>query len=109
LNIRKIGVNIILPGIFVIVFFAFAGGIINASIEGQNFNIADFIPSRSVQNNFETIVGIFVLIFGFIGAMVMYKANDVIKNNEKFIYLGTGFIIFSISVTLMYKIIELKM
>ncbi|MBA3749875.1 MAG: hypothetical protein H0X03_03110 [Nitrosopumilus sp.] len=109
MKIRNIVVNIILPSIFVLAFFAFAGGIINASIEGQNFNIADFIPSRAVQNNFETIIGIFVLIFGFIGVVIMYKAYDAIKNNEKYIYLGIGFIIFSISVTLMYKIIELKM
>jgi hypothetical protein len=38
----------------------------------------------------------------------MYKANDVNKINEKYIFLISGFIIFSLSVYFMYYLVSLK-
>jgi hypothetical protein len=105
-----IKINIFLAGIYIVIFFAFTAGIINAIIEGQNYNNYEgFIPSRAVQNNYETIIGIITLIFGFIGLMVMFRAYNTLKTNEKYIYLGVGFAILSLSVIAMYKIAELKM
>ena len=99
-----------MASIYIIIFFAFTAGIINAIIEGQNYNNYDgFIPSRAVQNNYETMVGILTLIFGFIGLMVMFRAYNALKKNEKYVYLGVGLAILSLSVIAMYKIAELKM
>jgi len=109
LKIRYIRIGIILASIYIVVYFAFTAGIINALIEGQNYNIDGFIPSRAVQNNYETIIGVVTLLFGFVGMMVMSRAYNVTKKNEKYIYLGVGLVIFSLSVTAMYKIAELKM
>jgi hypothetical protein len=105
-----IRISIILASVYIVVFYAFTSGIINALIEGQNYNTIDgFIPSRAVQNNYETVIGILTLMFGFIGMVVMHKAYNAIKKNEKYIYLSVGLIIFTLSVTAMYKIAELKM
>jgi hypothetical protein len=108
LRIRGIGLNLILAGIYLIVFFAFTAGLINSLIEGQSFSINGFIPSRAVQNNYETIIGVFTLIFGFVGVLVMYKAYNALKRNEKYGLLCIGIIIFSVSVVAMYRIIEAK-
>jgi formate hydrogenlyase subunit 3/multisubunit Na+/H+ antiporter MnhD subunit len=108
LKLKYSKINLILASIYLIVFFAFTAGLINALIEGQKYNVSQFLPSRSIQNNYETIIGIFILIFGFIGIVVMYKANDVNKRNEKYICLISGFIIFSLSVYFMYYLVSLK-
>ena len=67
MKIKGIEINLILASIYLIVFFAFTAGIINALIEGQKYNAYQILPSRSIQNNYETIIGIFTLIFGLIG------------------------------------------
>jgi hypothetical protein len=108
LNTKSIKINVLLASIYLIIFFAFTSGIINAIIEGQNYNVYQFIPSRSIQNNYETIIGIFILIFGLIGIMVMHKAYNNNKNNEKYIYISVGLIIFSLSVYFMYYLVNQK-
>jgi len=108
LKIKGIEINLILASIYLIVFFAFTAGIINALIEGQKYNVYQILPSRSIQNNYETIIGIFTLIFGLIGTIVMYKAFYNKKRNEKYIYLSIGLIIFSLSIYFMYYLIGQK-
>lgn len=108
LRIKGIGINLILAGVYLIVFFAFTAGLINSLIEGQSFSMAGFIPSRAVQNNYETVIGVFTLIFGFVGVLVMYKAYSALKRNEKYGLLCIGIIISSISILAMYRIIEAK-
>ncbi|MBA3285679.1 MAG: hypothetical protein H0U27_11560 [Nitrosopumilus sp.] len=105
-----IRISIILASVYIVIFYAFTAGLINALLEGQNYNNIDgFIPSRAVQNNYETIIGILTLMFGFIGMVVMHRAYNAIKKKEKYIYLSIGLIIFTLAVTAMYKITELKM
>lgn len=98
----------ILAGIYILIYFAFASGIINAIIEGQNYNQAVFLPSRAVQNNYETMIGITVLVFGFVGALILAKATNVEKLYEKYALIGSGLIIVIISLVFMYQIMELK-
>jgi hypothetical protein len=105
---RGVGISLILAGIYLIVYFAFTSGLINSLIEGQSFNTNGFIPSRAVQNNYETTIGVFTLIFGFVGALVMHRAYSALKRNEKYGLLCIGFIIISISVLAMFRIIEAK-
>ena len=105
-----IRISVILASVYIVIFYAFTSGLINALLEGQNYNNIDgFIPSRAVQNNYETIIGILTLLFGFIGMVVMHRAYNTIKKNEKYIYLSVGLVIFTLSVIAMYKITELKM
>ncbi|TVP41776.1 hypothetical protein [Candidatus Nitrosocosmicus arcticus] len=99
---------LILSSIYILIYFAFASGIINAIIEGQNYNQANFLPSRAVQNNYETMIGITLLVFGFAGALVAVKALNVEKLYEKYALLGSGFLILMVSLIFMYKIMELK-
>ena len=101
-------IKILLASIYLIVFFAFTAGIINAIIEGQKYNVYQFIPSRSIQNNYETLIGISILIFGFIGTMILYKAYNTSKKNDKYIFLSTGLIMLSLSVYFIYNLLALK-
>jgi hypothetical protein len=48
------------------------------------------------------------LIFGFVGALVMHRAYNALKRNEKYGLLCIGFIIISISLVAMYRIMEAK-
>jgi hypothetical protein len=99
---------IILASIYVLIYFAFAAGVINAIIEGHDYNQAVFLPSRAVQNYYETMIGIVLLVFGFVGALIAVKAFNVEKLNEKYALLGSGFLIMMVSLIFMYKIMELK-
>ena len=99
---------LILASIYVLIYFAFAAGLINAIIEGHDYNQAVFLPSRAVQNNYETMIGITLLVFGFVGALIAVKAFNVEKLYEKYALLGSGFLIMTVSLIFMYKIMELK-
>ena len=99
---------LILASIYVLIYFAFAAGLINAIIEGRDYNQAVFLPSRAVQNNYETMIGITLLVFGFVGALIAVKAFNVEKLYEKYALLGSGFLIMMVSLIFMYKIMELK-
>ena len=99
---------LVLTSIYVLIYFAFAAGVINAIIEGHDYNQAVFLPSRAVQNNYETMIGITLLVFGFVGALIAVKAFNVEKLYEKYALLGSGFMIMMVSLIFMYKIMELK-
>ena len=99
---------VILAIVYVLIYFAFAAGIINAIIEGHDYNQAVFLPSRAVQNNYETMIGITLLVFGFVGSMIAVKSFNVEKLHEKYALLGSGFLIIMVSLIFMYKIMELK-
>ena len=99
---------LILASIYGLIYFAFAAGLINAIIEGHDYNQAVFLPSRAVQNNYETMIGITLLVFGFVGALIAVKAFNVEKLYEKYALLGSGFLIMTVSLIFMYKIMELK-
>ena len=99
---------LILASIYVLIYFAFASGLINAIIEGHDYNQAVFLPSRAVQKTYETVIGVTLLLFGFVGALVAVKAFNVEKLYEKYALLGSGFLIMMVSMIFMFKIMELK-
>jgi hypothetical protein len=99
---------LILASIYILIYFAFASGLINAIIEGQDYNQAVFLPSRAVQNSYETMIGVTLLLFAFIGAIIAVKAFNVEKLYEKYALLGSGFMIMMVSLIFMFKIMELK-
>ena len=99
---------LILASIYVLIYFAFASGLINAIIEGHDYNQAVFLPSRAVQNNYETVIGVTLLLFGFVGALIAVRAFNVEKLYEKYALLGSGFLIMVVSMIFMFKIMELK-
>ena len=54
------------------------------------------------------MIGITLLVFGFVGALIAVKAFNVEKLYEKYALLGSGFLIMMVSLIFMYKIMELK-
>lgn len=108
MKLKAISPLVIVASIYILIYFTFTSGIINAIIEGQQYNQAVFLPSRAVQNNYEMIIGVMILLFGFAGAFMTAKAFVIRKINEKYALLGAGFLILVISMIFMYKIIELK-
>ncbi len=108
MKIKFAKISIILACIYIIIFFAFTSGLINALIEGQKYNVSQIIPTRSIQNNYETIIGVTILLFGFIGTMVIHKANSTSKIKDKYMFIAVGLIIFSLSIYFMYDLLSLK-
>ncbi len=108
MKIKGISISIVLASIYIFIFFAFSSGIINAMIEGSNFNFNNIIPSRSVQNAYETAIGVVILVFGFLGMLLVYKASGTPKLSEKYILIGSGLAIFTISIIFAYRIVEMK-
>lgn len=108
MKLKAISPLIIVASIYILIYFAFTSGLINAIIEGQDYNQAVFLPSRAVQNNYEMVIGMTVLVFGFVGALMTAKGFVIDKINEKYALLGAGFLIMIISMIFMYKIMELK-
>jgi hypothetical protein len=54
------------------------------------------------------MIGITLLVFGFVGALIAVKALNVEKLYEKYTLLGSGFMILIVSLIFMFKIMELK-
>ncbi|MGD9672848.1 MAG: hypothetical protein AB7U98_05130 [Candidatus Nitrosocosmicus sp.] len=108
MKLKVISPILIVACIYILIYFAFTSGLINAVLEGQNYNQAVFLPSRAVQNNYETFIGITVLLFGLVGAILTARAFIATKINEKYALLGAGFLILIISMIFMYKVMELK-
>jgi hypothetical protein len=99
---------LILASIYILIYFAFASGLINAITAGQNYTQAVFLPSRAVQNTYETMIGVTLLVFGLVGALIAFKAFNVEKLYEKYALLGSGFLIMMVSLIFMFRIMELK-
>ncbi len=105
---KYIHLSVIVSVIYIIVFFSFSSGIFNGIIEGKNYDQPIFLPSRSIQNLYETTIGISILIGGFIGTFLMYKAKNIGKLNEKYALLGSGLFLIMLSKVFLYKVIDFK-
>ena len=53
--------------VYLVIFFAFASGLVNSIIEGSRTK-AFVVPSRSIQTIGETIVTVMILFMGMFGA-----------------------------------------
>ena len=95
--------------IYLIAFFALAGGIFNALIEGIAAGSQAFIlPTRSAQTLSETIVFVFILFIGMGGTIMLHRAGKVLTSKTQAIFLASGFALIGISLMLGFTLVSLK-
>jgi hypothetical protein len=95
--------------IYLIAFFALAGGIFNALIEGIAAGSQAFIlPTRSAQTLSETIVFVFILFIGMGGAFMLHRAGKTVGSKSQAIFLASGFALIGISLMLGFTLVNLK-
>ena len=95
--------------VYLIAFFALAGGLFNALIEGVAAGSQAFIlPTRSAQTLSETIVFVFILFIGMGGALMLHRAGKSVGSKTQAIFLASGFALIGISFMLGLTLVNLK-
>ena len=95
--------------VYLITFFALAGGLFNALIEGVAAGSQAFIlPTRSAQTLSETIVFVFILFIGMGGALMLHRAGKAVGSKTQAIFLASGFALIGISFMLGLTLVNLK-
>jgi hypothetical protein len=106
---RKSKLIFISAVIYLVVFFALASGMFNATIEGVAAGSGAFIlPTRSAQTLIETIVMIFILFIGVGGAIILYRAGKAGTSKTQGAFLVSGFALIAISLMLGFTLVNLK-
>ncbi|MEW5841454.1 hypothetical protein [Nitrososphaera sp.] len=101
-------VAMIVAGGYLVVFFALASGVVNASIEGagaQQF----ILPYRSIQTLGETVAITFILFIGLAGAILLHRSGKVFTPKSQQAYLAAGFSVVAIALFLGYLLVGLKL
>jgi hypothetical protein len=90
--VRERGLEII----YLLFFFGFAAGIVNAILEGSKpqYIYAFVLSTRIAQTWGETIINFFVLILGTIGIYVMYQSGkQSVKKRISDLYVAIGLVL----------------
>jgi hypothetical protein len=98
----------IVAGGYLIAFFVFSSGVVNASIEGAGAQ-AFIIPSRSVQTLGETAAITFILFIGLAGALMLHRVGTVTAPKAQKSMLGGGFGIIAIAMVIGYLLVNAKL
>jgi hypothetical protein len=93
--------------LYLVIFFAFASGLVNSIIEGSNAR-AIVVPSRSVQSIGETVVTIMILFMGMVGIYLLYQAGMAPSMRNQWVYVTSGFVTVAIALVLGYNLVQLK-
>lgn len=101
-------VAVIVAGAYLIVFFAFASGIVNALIEGSAVR-SFIVPSRSVQTIGETVAITLMLFIGLAGAFLLHRAGRSFSAKSQKALLAGGFGVLAVAMLLGYLLISIKL
>jgi hypothetical protein len=93
--------------LYLVVFFAFASGLVNSIIEGSKAQ-AIVVPSRSIQSIGETIVTIMILFMGMVGIYLLYQAGKATSMRNQWVFVASGFVTVTIALVLGYNLVQLK-
>jgi hypothetical protein len=93
--------------LYLVIFFAFASGLVNSIIEGSNAR-AIVVPSRSVQSIGETVVTIMILFMGMVGIYLLYQAGKAPSMRNQWVFVTSGFVTVAIALVLGYNLVQLK-
>jgi hypothetical protein len=97
----------IAAALYLVVFFAFASGLVNSIIEGSKAQ-AIVVPSRSIQSIGETIVTIMILFMGMVGIYLLYQAGKATSMRNQWVFVASGFVTVTIALVLGYNLVQLK-
>jgi hypothetical protein len=101
-------VAVIVAGGYLIAFFVFASGVVNAALEGAGIQ-AFIVPSRSVQTLGETAAITFILFIGLAGTLMLHRAGTVTAPKAQKSMLGGGLGIIAIALVIGYLLIGAKL
>lgn len=93
--------------VYLVVFFAFASGIVNSIIEGSRAR-AIVVPSRSIQSIGETAVTVMILFMGLVGAYMLYQTGKTTSVRNQWVFLTIGFTIITVSLMVGFYLVHLK-
>ncbi|MEO9363032.1 MAG: hypothetical protein ABI348_03940 [Nitrososphaera sp.] len=93
---------------YIIVFFAFSSGIVNAMTEGSRVS-AFVVPSRSVQTPGETAAITLILVIGLAGTFMLHRAGKSPGARAQRIMLAGGFGIVAVALMLGYLLVNVKL
>jgi hypothetical protein len=93
---------------YLVVFFSLGSGLINAILEGGRYTRSFVIPTRSAQTIGETIVTTMILFMGMSGALLIYRVGKARTPKSQEALLIAGFAVLAISLTLGFRIVDIK-
>jgi hypothetical protein len=93
--------------LYLVIFFAFASGLVNSLIEGPAAK-ALVVPSRSIQSIGETIVTVMILFMGLFGVYLIYIAGKAETKKKQWSILLAGFAAIFIALVLGLNLVRLK-
>jgi hypothetical protein len=93
--------------LYLVVFFAFASGVVNSIIEGSMAR-AIVVPSRSIQSIGETIVTIMILFMGMVGMYLLYQAGNATSMKNQWVLVTSGSVTVTIALVLGLNLVQLK-
>jgi hypothetical protein len=93
---------------YIIAFFAFSSGVVNAVTEGSRVS-AFIVPSRSIQTPGETAAITMILVIGLIGMFMLHRAGKSAGTKAQRIMLAGGFGIVAIALMIGYLLVNVKL
>jgi hypothetical protein len=93
--------------VYLVIFFAFASGLVNSIIEGSKAR-AIVVPSRSVQSIGETIVTVMILFMGMVGIYLLSQVGKAASMRNQWVFVTSGFVTVAIALVLGYNLVQLK-
>ncbi|HEX9318276.1 MAG TPA: hypothetical protein VF884_05005 [Nitrososphaeraceae archaeon] len=93
--------------LYLVVFFAFASGLVNSIIEGSRAR-AIVVPSRSIQSIGETAVTVMILFMGMVGAYLLFQTGKATSVRNQWVFLTIGFTILTVSLMVGFYLVHLK-
>src|SRR5215510_3352288 len=97
----------IISVVYLVIFFAFASGLVNAIIEGTRAK-AFVLPTRTIQTIGETIVTVMILFMGLFGIYLIYKSGVISQPKNQWSFLAGGFILIVISLVVGFHLVKIK-
>jgi hypothetical protein len=93
--------------LYLVVFFAFASGVVNSILEGSMAR-AIVVPSSSIQSIGETLVTIMILFMGMVGMYLLYQAANAACMKNQWVFVTSGSVTVTIALILGLYLVQLK-
>jgi hypothetical protein len=93
--------------VYLVLFFAFASGLVNSIIEGSRAT-GLVVPSRSIQTIGETIVTVMILFMGMFGAYLLYLVGKATSVKNQWTFVTSGIVVITIALVLGFNLVKIK-
>ncbi len=109
MNLNKSKIIIIVTILYLVLFYAFASGLVNSLLQQDSIPKGmTIVPSRSIQSISETVIFVFILFIGMSGAYLIYRSGTTSTLKHQYAFLVAGFAIMSLSLLLGFHLVNSK-